>query len=116
MQLTITFHGGTGRYNPADTDISHELTVDVPTGEIDPDDVFVAANRIDYSQADVDNLGTLWQKMIRITLDRASLPSMCTGDTIAIISDAGRNIGGWRCEPIGWSPIPAETVAAQPVS
>lgn len=81
------------------------FTVTVPDIEISPDAVFHAANRIDEDEVDIANLETDWQQDIRRALDTARAPSMSSGDAIELIAANGTYLGGWRCEPIGWSKI-----------
>jgi len=80
-------------------------------GEINPDDVFHAANRIETEAEDIANLATSWQRQLRHTIETARAPSMSGGDTFELVSDAGRHLGGWYCESVGWSYIEPSVVA-----
>ena len=114
MQLVITFCGGSGRYNNPLT-VHGTLHVTNGPAEVDPEDVFKAANRVGSQADDLRGLHHDWQCDIRRAIDAAHncLPSMSVNDTIELVSDAGRHLGGWRCDPSGWSPIaPASTHAA----
>ena len=81
------------------------LTVEIPNEEINPDDVFRAANRIDDVPEDERGLAHAWQRRIRRLIDAEGTPSMSGGDTIELVSDEGMYLGGWHCDSYGWSII-----------
>src|SRR6185503_3448546 len=112
MQLVLTFCGGSGRHGDPLTVHGVLHVTDAPP-EVDPDDVYVATNRIEGIDADLDALPTQWQRNLRRAIDAEHncLPSMSVGDTIELVSDAGRHLGGWRCEVAGWTPIPPAYLA-----
>lgn len=98
MQVTIT----TGvRYTPTPT----VFTVEIDDVEINPEQVFEAANRIDDLPEDERGLAHAWQRRIRRALDEYQAPSMSGGDSIELCTNTGVYLGGWRCDSIGWSTI-----------
>lgn len=104
MLVTITTGVKIASLYPAEVSAT-VFTVDAPDIEINPEQVFVAANRIDEDASDIAALPTEWQKDIRRALDTARAPSMSSGDAIELIAANGTYLGGWRCEPIGWTKI-----------
>lgn len=108
MLITITTGVRIARNYPQEGFTAKVFTVDAPDVEVNPDDIFHAANRIDDVDVDCRNLNADWLKTIRRALDTAEAPSMCGGDTIELIAANGTYLGGWNCESIGWSKIETE--------
>ena len=83
--------------------------VDMPS-ELNYDDVFEAANRIDLPAMDKANLKYAWQRRIRDLIDIYGSPSMSVHDELLLMSDAGQIVMKVICESHGWSfhPIPDE--------
>ena len=103
MHAVVTLRGGS-------TDVADAVAVhlvDVPA-ELNPEEVFVAANRIEGLDEDCARLRHPWQVELRKQIDVDRACSMSSGDTIELVSDAGHHLGGWRCDPFGWSTITPE--------
>jgi hypothetical protein len=74
---------------------------DVPD-DVDPDDVFTAANRISDAADDVEALDLQWMKDLRNAIDTHNAPSMSVGDTFEKVSDDGQYLGGYAVMMSGW--------------
>jgi hypothetical protein len=77
------------------------LSITCLNTEFNPDDVFLACNRIDDVEVDVNHL-VGWQRELRRLLDHHQAPSMSPGDSFDVTSDAGRHVGSWVCDSFGW--------------
>lgn len=81
------------------------ISTDIDNVELDPDQIFQAANRIDDVPEDERGLAHAWQRRVRRLIDEHQAPSMSVGDTAELCSDDGMYLGGWLCEPVGWTII-----------
>jgi hypothetical protein len=72
---------------------------------VDPEDVFVACNRIDDLDTDLVDLHEPWQHDLRTQLDQCNARSMSAGfgDRFTFYSPTNRALGQWTCEVGGWS-------------
>lgn len=77
-----------------------ETTID--TVDVNPDDIFVACNRIEVQSKDVANLSMEWQRELRRLIDATDAPSMSSQDEAEFYSDEGHYIGKYICLPRGW--------------
>lgn len=77
------------------------VNADVIDG-FDPDQVFIACNRIGTVSEDMAELPTSWQRNLRRRIDTVEAPSMSVGDTVILTSQSGLPIGGWKCAAHGW--------------
>lgn len=106
MRVTITTGVNVAARHPEFT--ARSFTVTAPDHELDPDMLFSAANRVMDAPDDAERVaseypGLAWLLEVRAALDANDAPSMSTGDTIDVDTDAGVRLGTWRCEAFGWS-------------
>ena len=75
--------------------------------ELRPDDVFLAANRIEELEHDLAVLPHAWQRHLRRAIDLHRAPSMSVGDafvTCGLAAEGCSSIGvRYRVERLGWS-------------
>lgn len=71
-------------------------------GELDPDMVFVACNRIDTCGRDKMDLPFAWQRELRELIDVHGAPSMSVGDIVSLTMNGGRTKAIWVCATSGW--------------
>jgi len=106
MLITIT----TGKRFAADypaeaSEVVYSVQID--DQELDPEDIWHAANQVDDVEADCASYKHGWQRSVRRALVSAGSTSMSVGDTIELCSDTGTYLGGWKVERSGFSVISA---------
>ncbi len=128
VTLGVRFVEITGEGSP----VQIEIALPAPLGEIDPDWIFDAMQRVgildetgmhatqdQHNQADQDRIilhrgdNTLSDVLVtlRLLLDVCKAPSMSVGDMIEYRSGAGKPVIKQVCEMSGWTTtIPLDTV------
>lgn len=80
----------------------HTIVTDCIPHEADPDDIYLALNRVEDAHIDVQFLAHDWQRQLRRELDKAKAPSMSTGSSVIYESDSGEILGGVVVVPVGF--------------
>ena len=92
---------------------SHALVTESEPVEFDVEHIFHACNRIDHPGQDMlalydlagDRTSARWLVELRGGLDIASAPSMSVNDVVWVTADSGEELGGWVCQPVGFSTV-----------